>query len=480
MSVAESPRSPQSLKRDHDSYESTMVDLTMEMRGTPASAQRDPSPARSSTDSLTDAGSTTPSLPSHSPPASAAQSSAFAAMNGNVQPPAKKPKLTFAEKEDRRILKEVKDRERAEEKAKRDAEKAKKDAEKAKKDTERRAAQEAERAAKEEKRAAQEAERAAKEEKRKKREDEKRKAEEDKIKKERSQMRMDKFFSAPASTNQPRREKSVDATSPSIAVALPATVTPSKPRISEFDKIFPEYPHEDKAKGGFTHAPVNRFERDEEGSRLLQDAIDNYIPNKGPEGQPFNALELFHISRLVCRGRQLIPTSELIAEIEYGNSKRPVDLTSDSQGSNSQPKTTREIFRHTPLKFLHFKEDVRPPYYGTYTRRPKSGMKRLARNPLARDLPDTNYDYDSEAEWVEEDEEPGEDCDGEDEREDDGDEDDGMDGFLDDREDVGVERLMIQGDLEPISTGLCWEDRKKRNSDVKMIKYRMENILGKS
>jgi chromatin assembly factor 1 subunit A len=32
--------------------------------------------------------------------------------------------------------------------------------------------------------------------------------------------------------------------------------------------------------------------------------------------------------------------------------------------------------------------------------------------------------------------------------------------------------------LEPISTGLCWEDRSKRSTNVKMMKYRMEIILG--
>jgi chromatin assembly factor 1 subunit A len=110
-------------------------------------------------------------------------------------------------------------------------------------------------------------------------------------------------------------------------------------------------------------------------------------------------------------------------------------------------------------------------------------MSRLARNPLRRDLPNTDYDYDSEAEWIEDDEDAEElMSEGDnDKEEDDGDED--MDGFLDDENDEAAisksKRSVLMGDLEPVSTGLCWEDGKKRNTNVKMIPYRMEIILSK-
>jgi chromatin assembly factor 1 subunit A len=137
-----------------------------------------------------------------------------------------------------------------------------------------------------------------------------------------------------------------------------------------------------------------------------------------------------------------------------GNSSRPIDLTTDSQTHNSQFKRMGDSLRKIPMKFLKFQEDVRPPYRGTYTSRPITGISKLARNPLRRDLPNTDYDYDSEAEWIEDDEDAEElMSEGDnDKEEDDGDED--MDGFLD--------------------------DKKKRNTNVKMIPYRMEIILGSS
>lgn len=109
------------------------------------------------------------------------------------------------------------------------------------------------------------------------------------------------------------------------------------------------------------------------------------------------------------------------------------------------------------MKYIHFSEDVRPPYYGTYTKNyGDAEARRLARNPIARVRKDTQYDYDSEAEWEEPEE--GEDLDSD--GEDDGDEDieDDMDGFLDDDEDAQLKRRLISGDLVPVSTGLCWED----------------------
>jgi chromatin assembly factor 1 subunit A len=71
-------------------------------------------------------------------------------------------------------------------------------------------------------------------------------------------------------------------------------------------------------------------------------------------------------------------------------------------------------------------------------------------------LPDTNYDYDSEAEWEEPEE--GEDLNSEDEEEMSEDGDDDMDGFLDDEDDAmaGGKRRLIVGDLEPVSSGIRW------------------------
>ncbi|KAH7383559.1 chromatin assembly factor 1 subunit A-domain-containing protein [Cadophora sp. MPI-SDFR-AT-0126] len=522
--------SPRSLKRDHTSYEESETqeleapftvpaeflaklaaeeDNATESLPTPpvsVGTKRENSPTRSTTGSLTDAGTNTPSrdqspalstLPtttSDAPPASA-----FAAMNGSAPPPPKKAKLTFQEKEMKRINKEIKDKEKAEEKARKEAERARKEAEKqahadekAKKDAEKEAERkkkeaerEEKRIAQEEKRLAQEVDKAAKEEKRRKKEEEKLKAEEEKKKKDRGQMKLGNFFNIPTTTRP--RASSVDSRgrtsmSPapqssiiSAAVASPMK-TPSKPEKTAYEKLFPDF----YVQQGVTVAPINRFERDEEAVGAIESIIDSYLSgNRSPGRQrTFDASALFHTSTLynIPRGKQLVPVRQIMSDFYSGNSSKPIDLTTDSQ--NSQIKRTGDLLKGIPMKILHFQEDVRPPYRGTYTSRPVSGMYKLARNPLRRDLPNTDYDYDSEAEWVQDDED-AEDLKSEGDEEEELGDDEDMDDFLDDENDetANSRRLVLQGDLEPVSTGLCWEDRKRRTSNVKMIAYRMEVIL---
>lgn len=144
---------------------------------------------------------------------------------------------------------------------------------------------------------------------------------------------------------------------------------------------------------------------------------------------------------------------------------------------NNKNKSTENpinLLRHVRMKSLKFGEDVRPPYQGTFTRAvPEATANKLARNPYHRVLPDTNYDYDSEAEWEEPEE--GEDLDSEEEEEEGDDGDDDMDGFLDDEEDtlVGGKRRLIVGDLEPVCSGLQWASN---GIPDEMKSYRMETI----
>lgn len=529
--------SPRSLKRDHTSFEepetqeliapftvpadfleklAAVEDKATESLPTPpvsVGTKRETSPTRSTTGSLTDAGSATPSRdpsPSldHLPTTSdAPPASAFAAMNGSAPPPPKKAKLTFQEKEIKRINKEIKDKERAEEKARKEAEKARKDAEKqahadekAKKDAEKEAerkkkeaekeekrlAQEEKRLAQEEKRLAQEAEKAAREEKRRRKEEEKLKAEEEKKKKDKGQMKLGNFFNIPASTRP--RASSVDSkgrtsmspapqsSNVSAAIASPMK-TPNKPEKTAYEKLFPDF----YIQQGVTVAPINRFERDEEAVEAIESILDSYLSGDRSPGRQrtFDAPALFHTSSLYDkpRGKKHVPVREIMSDFYSGNSSKPIDLTTDSQ--NSQIKRTGDLLKGIPMKILHFQEDVRPPYRGTYTSRPVSGMSKLARNPLRRDLPNTDYDYDSEAEWIQDDED-AEDLKSEGDEEEELGDDEDMDDFLDDENDetANSRRLVLQGDLEPVSTGLCWEDRKRRNLNVKMIAYRMEVILG--
>lgn len=522
-----------SLKRDHDSFalddlretekaikvdsqsrptcQSPVKDSEEEISSIPTppvsieANKHAPSPGRrrrSSTNSLSDAGSRTPSLlddspmrSSFAPTQTSPSKSAFTVLNGNIAPPPKRSKLTFAEKEARRIEKEFKDQARAAEKAKKEADRQAHAEERSRKDAEKEAERKKKEAEKEEKRLAQEAEKVAKEERKRKKEEERRlkeeekglkeeekqRAEEEKKKKNRGQKKLNAFFRTPTSTIDGVRGRSSMSPVPSrtaTGVVGPSpAVSTTKEEASTYDRLFPAF----FVQNNVTMAPINRFQRDQEAGESIEKAIDSYIVESRSPGhqRSFDAVSMFHLSGRdnVPRGKRFIPVREIMAELS-GNSSRPIDLTTDSQ--NSQIRRTGDLLKKIPMKFLKFQEDVRPPYRGTFTKRPVHGMTRLARNPLRRDLPDTNYDYDSEAEWIED--EDAEDLNSEGEEEEDmGEDADDMDGFLDDS---GVEtahsrRMLLQGDLEHTSTGLCWEDHHKRSTNVKMMPYRMEVILGK-
>lgn len=417
---------------------------------------------------------------------------------GSQQPPAKRVKLTFAEKEIKRIEKEFREKEKEAERKRKEAERAEHQAEKARKEAEKEKERKRKEAEREEKRIAQEKEKAAKEEKRKQREEEKRQKEEEKRRKEEEKQRIEEekrkkagnqktlgsFFniSATPKSNAVRERLSASpapsAPASASAVQSPAHPTPSKVKEqSTYEKLFPDF----FVQNNVTLAAGNRWERDAAALEATEARIDSCLQgNASPYEVPlkFNAVELFHLrgKNLKPRGKRVIPMREIMGG-HIGNASRPIDLTAESK--QSQMKNITELLKSVPVKFLKFREDVRPPYCGTYTSEPVSGMSRLARNPLRRDLPNMNYDYDSEAEWVEDEDAEDLDSDGE-EEEDLGDDGDDMDGFLDDENDEKpIRRLVPQGDLEPVSSGLCWEDESGRNSNVQMISYRMEFMLGK-
>ena len=134
---------------------------------------------------------------------------------------------------------------------------------------------------------------------------------------------------------------------------------------------------------------------------------------------------------------------------------------------------TLDALRRTSYKYLQFREDIRPPYQGTYTRKvsPKTSRK-ISRNPFTRGLPDKNYDYDSEAEW----EPPGEDD--EDLDEDDelsvaDDAEDEMADFLDDQDDTARRKGPLT-DMEPVSSGLCWVGEDFDTRGINLEQYRMD------
>jgi chromatin assembly factor 1 subunit A len=91
-----------------------------------------------------------------------------------------------------------------------------------------------------------------------------------------------------------------------------------------------------------------------------------------------------------------------------------------------QPVKVRNGF-----KFLRFYEDIRPAYHGTWSK--KSSIV-TGRTPFAKDTKFLNYEYDSEAEWEEGDDEVGEDIENDagddDEEKDDEEVDEEDDGWL--------------------------------------------------
>jgi chromatin assembly factor 1 subunit A len=288
-------------------------------------------------------------------------------------------------------------------------------------------------------------------------------------------MKLNSFFVQKTNISD-RTSMSPAPSNPSLGApaASPAPPTPNKTQASYYDRQFPPF----FVQANVSVAPINRFGRDEETSEKQERIIDSYIlENRSPgRERPFDALSLFNLPVLKTRGKRCVPVRELIAEMS-STASRPIDLTSASP--NSQIRRTDDLLKKVPLKYLKFAEDVRPPYRGTYTSQPLHGIVKLARNPLRRDLPDTNYDYDSEAEWIED--EDAEDLNSEGEEDDaEIDDIDSMDGFLDDENDelLTLKRQVLQGDLEPVSTGLCWENGRGKNTAA-MMQYRMETILGK-
>lgn len=140
-----------------------------------------------------------------------------------------------------------------------------------------------------------------------------------------------------------------------------------------------------------------------------------------------------------------------------------------------------KALQRIPIRYLAFHEDVRPPYIGTYT---KDVSQRLFRNPFARLRSDTDYDYDSEAEWEESEDGEDVDLDSESEGETPSEMDD-MEEFLDDADADGqpVRTKLLAADLEPISSGLCFEDhggtsRNTSGATTGFRIYRLESLLG--
>ena len=296
-----------------------------------------------------------------------------------------------------------------------------------------------------------------------------------------SQLRLNSFFSAP---NLPRAGLE---TSPGVEIDDPvlsrrnsivsaggaaskvnsraSSVSPKDLKKLGYGQTFPSF----FVQSHTVVAPFSRFVMDDgRVSSGLQQIERGFTTSSTVSAESliqhgrFDIGELVHIPphKRSRRSTNYISVKEIVARI-HGTVTNPIDLTIPRPSTSTRRPV--ELLKNVRTKYLRFAEDVRPAYIGTYTRAPlRSSVLRLCRNPFSRTLPSINYDYDSEAEWEEPEE--GEDLDSEVEEELGEDEDaDDMDGFLDDDEmgdGLGIasnKRRHIMGDLEPISTGLCWE-----------------------
>ncbi|KAF1346065.1 chromatin assembly factor 1 subunit A-domain-containing protein [Delphinella strobiligena] len=365
----------------------------------------------------------------------------------SVPPPPKRRKLTVAEKERQRVEKEQKQREREEQKLKKDEEKRVKEEEKRRKREER-----------EVKDREKELEKQRREQKKK---DEEQKKKDDELKKERSQPKLMNFFAKPRipaaspSTRSPvkdvvtRTKRESLSAEPDENPVLSATQeTPKKSSISDYERKFLPF-----QLPSHTICAPNLSSLDTKNSRsgfdsLLERALNGDVSSEGPA--PLSTF-FTHL-----KGKSLglwQPNAREVIESINGSSQQPLDLTVGS-GETYRPE---DLLRSVTIRHLHFAEDVRPPYCGSYTKlySPRSSAK-LRRNPFSRVRKDTDYDYDSEAEWEEPEE--GEDLlsDGEDDEESIGAPDE-MEDFLDE-DDINPKGRLITGDLKPVSTGLCWDN----------------------
>ncbi|KAL8727511.1 MAG: hypothetical protein Q9181_005683 [Wetmoreana brouardii] len=480
------PASPKSLKRrfsdaELDSHfknsimEPAVAGPQQHLEAAPGPRQHSPPPLTPNVTTTTDPG--TPNSQT-TPMVNAANPQAMAASDA-LNPPKKRTKLTDSEKEAKRLEKEIKERDKAQQKAKKEEDKRRKEEERAKKDEEKRA-----------KDAEKEKKRLEKEEQVKLKEAEKKRKEEEKDKKSKSQLRLNAFFAASSLSNNESAPSSCHG-SPSPAMSRRGSVssihgndalarerslsaTPSKPKLSIYERHFPSF----FLQSHTSVAPHNRFGRDAEGLHFAQRSLDDKMAEARNTDlrTTFNLTETLHLSPYKRRKLNGPPPSvKAIVDCLHGTSHNPIDLTDSQKLIVSENQSS--LLKTVSTRTLKFAEDVRPPYVGTYSRLQNPvAARKICRNPFFRGLPTTDYDYDSEAEW----EEPGEgeDLESEGEEEIESEDGDDMEGFLDDEDTTdGAKRRLVTGNLEPTSTGLCWESAAGLQALPELSQYRIEVIL---
>ncbi|KAK1780755.1 chromatin assembly factor 1 subunit A-domain-containing protein [Copromyces sp. CBS 386.78] len=479
-----------SLKRSHDLFREEVpppssFDDKENVRSSPPPSSGPATPrARKASPALSDANSPLDCLsrsPSLSPPrlapltistnnatstqkqTSSAKAASTTSKSTTGEPAVKRKKLTPEEKAAKAEADAAKKKEKEEAKAKKAAEQAKLEAEKQQKAEEK----ERKKREKEEELKRKEEEKKRKQEEKEEKERKKREKEEEEAKKKGRQMKLTSLFKINPATS---KEKPVAVKVESKDVEM--TDAPSLTKEDEaYRRLFkPFYVKE------FVTLAKNPFEVDEETRDAKSRILDEYTEGKRDEfpiPEKFDPLESLQLPfKTQRRGRPYPSVRKIMTEIYGESSSRAMDLTTE----NTQFRDARQALKAVPVKCIKFSQDVRPPYVGTISGLPPGvkSLYKLARNPTSRKILPLDYDYDSEAEWQDEE---GEDVEDLDDEEEDLEMDEDMDDFLDDSEDVGPQRLVFSGGMEPESTGICWENEKRRTVKPELYQCRMEIIL---
>ncbi|EPY51640.1 CAF assembly factor complex large subunit Pcf1 [Schizosaccharomyces cryophilus OY26] len=327
---------------------------------------------------------------------------------------------------ERQRLQEEKARKKEEDRLRREREREQREIEKKQREEERLAAKKKRELEKMEKDLEQQRKKEERDQKQREKEEALRVRQEQTANKEKQQLRLNSFFSKGKASNKE---------SPVSEQEQPAT---------DFDKTF--RPFFLKSQAAFAKFPPCLYSFDQ---------LDKLLTSTSDDSLTLKKLLLSH------RSSQAL-SEPLHAKLPTGFKSQWVKHFMDKfQDPNvSNPEEILQQVSKAQVKLIYFAQDIRPPYFGTFTK--QHTEESIYVNPWLEDKT-IDYGYDSEAEWVADDEEEGEDLDSEDDELDNS--DDNLDevdaGFVDDDNDKEIitsgKPNRLVGPLQPIIEGPSWD-----------------------